>query len=224
MKAAQATRQVNTAFAEMGVVVPQTKEQFRALVNGLDLNTEAGASMFAALMDVSEAFGTAADYATEFAKNQKDLNDDAQVRIMKLSGQANEAEILSLQIQQQSELAEAQEKGLDVTLLLKAQSLELADAYKQQADAAAETAATAAETATSLQKTNDGLLATLWQAQGKAVEALAMQRHLEIEGIDTSTLAIKMQIYALEDQATAVTASTKAVSDAFSVLQASVSA
>lgn len=76
-KASQALRVVNTAFGEMGIAAPQTKDQFKALVNSLDVTTEYGASMFAALMDVSEAFGTLQDYLVDTQKSIDDLINSA---------------------------------------------------------------------------------------------------------------------------------------------------
>lgn len=54
---ATALRQVQEQMTRMGVeTIPYTREQFRALVESLDLTTEAGRQMFAGLMDISEAF------------------------------------------------------------------------------------------------------------------------------------------------------------------------
>ena len=56
---ATALRQVREQMTRMGVeTIPYTREQFRALVESLDLTTEAGRQMFAGLMAISEAFAT----------------------------------------------------------------------------------------------------------------------------------------------------------------------
>ena len=56
---ATALRQVQEQMTRMGVeTIPYTREQFRALVESLDLTTEAGRQMFAGLMAISEAFAT----------------------------------------------------------------------------------------------------------------------------------------------------------------------
>jgi len=115
-KLAQAQRAVNYAFAEMhNTSIPQTREEFRSLVNGLDLTTESGAQTFATLMGVAESFGMIEDAAEE------------------------------------------------------------------------------------LMKTNSNLMVTLYDMQGKTVESIMLQRQLETEGMDPTTLAIQNQIYALED-------------------------
>lgn len=69
MTAAQAARQVSTAFAEMGLSVPQTRAGFVSLVDSLDLSTESGAATFAALMDISEAFATMTKAAESSAES-----------------------------------------------------------------------------------------------------------------------------------------------------------
>lgn len=48
--------QVFSAFAEFGAQVPKTRSEFRALVESMDVTTEAGQKAFAALMNVSSAF------------------------------------------------------------------------------------------------------------------------------------------------------------------------
>ncbi|MBC7963801.1 MAG: tape measure protein [Steroidobacteraceae bacterium] len=72
-KAVQAARQVNTAFAEMGIDAPSDKAGFRGLVNSLDVTTASGAQTFAALMDVSEAFGSVQDYAQKAKESMDEL-------------------------------------------------------------------------------------------------------------------------------------------------------
>lgn len=54
--AEKATAELNKQFAELGVSVPKTHEEFRALVEAQDLATEAGREMYAGLLNVSEAF------------------------------------------------------------------------------------------------------------------------------------------------------------------------
>jgi tape measure domain-containing protein len=71
MKAAQATRQVSVAFAEMDRAVPKTRTDFIGLVNSLDVTTEAGASTFAALMSVSEAFALMTESAATASEEMR---------------------------------------------------------------------------------------------------------------------------------------------------------
>lgn len=56
MAAAEATKQLNAGFGELGMAVPDTIAGFRALVDGLDLTSEAGQSAYNALMGLVDAF------------------------------------------------------------------------------------------------------------------------------------------------------------------------
>jgi TP901 family phage tail tape measure protein len=51
-----AQNSVTTAFAEMGIAIPESSQAFYDLVHGLDLSTEAGRDTFDALMAVAPAF------------------------------------------------------------------------------------------------------------------------------------------------------------------------
>jgi hypothetical protein len=55
-RAGKATEAVTKALADVGVAMPATKEEFRALVEAQDLTTESGREAFAALLQVSGAF------------------------------------------------------------------------------------------------------------------------------------------------------------------------
>lgn len=50
------TDAVNKQFAALGLSMPSTREEFRKLVESCDLSTDAGRAMYAALLQLSEAF------------------------------------------------------------------------------------------------------------------------------------------------------------------------
>jgi len=52
---ATAQRQIEAQFSALGVTTPQTRDQFRAMVDILDLTTESGRSMYASLVSLSSA-------------------------------------------------------------------------------------------------------------------------------------------------------------------------
>lgn len=54
---------VTTTFADLGIAIPASKDEFEALVRGLDLSTESGRRLFTALMDVAPAFAAVEDAA-----------------------------------------------------------------------------------------------------------------------------------------------------------------
>jgi uncharacterized protein Yka (UPF0111/DUF47 family) len=131
MKAEQARRKVSVAFSEMNSVVsdlnwtvPTTRKEFVGLVNSLDLTTDNGRSLFAALMDISDEFDTVqtqmekvAQAAKELATAQNELNDSLSVRSLRLSGNDSVADLLEKVLSAESEIADAREQGLNVTRL-----------------------------------------------------------------------------------------------------------
>lgn len=61
-RAASTTRLMNAELTKLGVTtIPATREQFRALVEAQDLNTQAGQEMFAALLRLAPAFASVTD-------------------------------------------------------------------------------------------------------------------------------------------------------------------
>ncbi len=67
-RAGKATEAVTKALADVGVAMPATKDEFRALVEAQDLTTESGREAFAALLQVSGAFSDLQAGAEETAK------------------------------------------------------------------------------------------------------------------------------------------------------------
>ena len=74
------------------------------------------------------------------------------------------------------------------------------------ASAAVVDSAAAIKAAADLKRTNDNLLVTQYELEGKAADALALRRALETDGMAESTLAIQNRIYALQDEAAAAQA------------------
>ena len=129
MKAAQATNEVNRAFTEMGIAVPSTNAKFISLVNSLDVTTVTGATTFAALMSISEAFGTMTSTLDSTKTAQTSLNKDLLSRYMEADGYTGAAVSLAeLRISQQRELNDATKQGLDTTALAIVQQMEFGNA------------------------------------------------------------------------------------------------
>lgn len=66
---------VNAEMARLGIGSVTTNDQFKALVLGLDLSTEAGADMFASLMAVAPAFAKVTEYTTALTDAAKEAAD-----------------------------------------------------------------------------------------------------------------------------------------------------
>lgn len=62
-KLARAQTSLAAGFAELGIAVPTSKEEFKKLVDGLDLSTEAGRTLFEGLMQLAPAFAAVTDAA-----------------------------------------------------------------------------------------------------------------------------------------------------------------
>jgi hypothetical protein len=115
MEAAKASREVTQEFellaaAGINLEMPKTREEFRALVEGLDLMSGTGATAFSSLLKISEAFGTmmtAADEAAEKLREVQQATEDLDVRYLKATGKDTEADALSRQLSAQREIEAA---------------------------------------------------------------------------------------------------------------------
>jgi hypothetical protein len=125
-KAAQASRQVSAAFAEMGIAAPTTKEGFKSLVDSLNLATDSGASTFAALMNISTAFATVQDQIDKLATATATFNDDLAKRAMVLVG--IDTTLFDLRLNQEAEMKQAALDGMDTGKLAIIQNEEWAAA------------------------------------------------------------------------------------------------
>lgn len=70
-------KSVNTAMDGLGLSYVRTKEQFKAVVDSLDLTTEAGAKMFATLMNIAPAFAQTIDDTEKLANDARSALTDA---------------------------------------------------------------------------------------------------------------------------------------------------
>jgi hypothetical protein len=120
------------------------------------------------MMDAADA---AAEKLIELQQAQKQLDEDVSVRLLRVEGYTQQADLLALKINQERELADAMEEGLDVTKLLQVQTLEYADAVAKATEAVSEAAQSMIElqkkalldsisTTTSILSALKGLLAT----------------------------------------------------------------
>lgn len=84
------TESLTATFGEFGVSVPQTREQFRTLLDGLDLTTEAGREAFAALTQAAPAWAQMTAAIDESARQAEERARAEQARAL-------EAEISTLE-------------------------------------------------------------------------------------------------------------------------------
>lgn len=138
-------QQLATAFGELNMVTPSSREAFRAIVDGIDLTTEAGQKLFAELMKLVPGLD---QFLSAIEAQKKALDDNRlnlQIRLLEAQGNATDA----LALRRQMELA-ATDESLRAMLLAiyaaedaaRAQN-ELATAQERAAQAAEQAAAAA---------------------------------------------------------------------------------
>ena len=71
--AAAAQRQINDACGALGIAVPKSTAEFKQLVMGQDLSTEAGAKLFNQLLDLESAFYATQKQAEQAANQERAL-------------------------------------------------------------------------------------------------------------------------------------------------------
>jgi hypothetical protein len=166
------TENVAEAFGDLGLSMPDTHDAFRAIIDGLDLTTEAGQELFAGLLKLAPAFDVVADAAAAQAD----------------AAAAQAATMRGLSIQ----WAEAygrpdwakEMRRQDVRASITDQDqLDLQNAVWRRQDMAA----------------RRELEIQLMEAQGDETGATAARRALELEGTDEALRSLKEQIWAAED-------------------------
>ncbi len=144
-RAGRATEQISDALGELGLTLPATRDDFRALVEAQDLTTDSGRQAFATLLGVSDAFdalrtdaGDSAQALAAVIEQRKGL----ETELLELQGNTVE-----LRNRERDALDETNRALFDQVQALKDQK----DAAKEAADAAEE-AARAAETLANRQR------------------------------------------------------------------------
>lgn len=97
------TRQLTTVMGQLGLALPQTRDQFRALVEAQDLTTEAGRNMYASLVGIAPLFAQIsisaeqayqeAQNATNFALTALERSVDVQRRALEVNRQLAEENV-----------------------------------------------------------------------------------------------------------------------------------
>jgi len=214
---------VAAELARLGIASDISRTAFADLVMGLDVSTEAGATMYAALMRLAPALDQVMDYteettgvignATDLARERREL----ELRLLEAQGRISEA----LAARRADELA-----AMDATLrplqlaiwaaqdLARAQE-ELATAQREAAEAAEREAQRVAQIA----QTRANMEIELLEAQGRAAEAVAARRALELAALDETLRPLQLAIYAAQDLAAAAAELAAAQAEAARIAQ-----
>ncbi len=221
---APVSKALDEALASMNLsTIPQTREQFKNLVQSLDLTTEKGQKTLAALLDVQDAFAqvhpeivattTALSNLADQQKEQRSLN----IQLLEAMGDAEGA------------LAAKRSDALAALLSDQARVTQAQIYAAQDAKTAADKIAT--ENAAALSKIADqgkeqqSLNIQLMEAQGNAEGALAATRADALKSLLTDQARItQAQIYATQDSQKVYDSLISVSSGALSRLSASINA
>lgn len=171
------TEQLSSEFAKLNVTMPDTRDGFRSLVDGLDLTTESGQAAFAALMKLVPGM----DQYLSAVEAQATAQQNLQVRLYEALGQSSEA----LAMRREMELAATDETLR--ALLLQIYAAEDAAAAQKELAAAQDAAAISARSAA------QSAFGKLEQSAKAEKDRLATELDLKLETIDKEREALMAQ-------------------------------
>lgn len=199
-RSAKATEQLSLALAGVGLALPASRDQFRGLVEGLDLATEAGRNQFLVLMSVQQVFSelnpvleesaAVAESVTKALKERASL----ELELMRVQG-----DTAGIRARERDELDASNRALYDQIRALEDTQAAAAQAAAVAADAAAMAADAAAAAQQRLQAIADetaGLELELLGLQGNTAEIRARERAALLSD---EARAIYDQINALKD-------------------------
>lgn len=205
--------QLTESFSSLNLELPKTREGYRAIVEGLDLTTEAGQKTYVSLLGLSEG---ADKYYTSLENGNKVLAE-------------NQKNILSINSGLEKSIAQMDmtpfEKSLDDVNTSTANTIKTLKDYGATEDQLANARLygqkqidflTKAEEKRieDLEKANkrlyDNKMVELLEAEGKSTEALILKRQLELDNMDESLVPMQKRIYELQDESKALELSIKA--------------
>ncbi len=214
-RAAQSSKEVRDALANIGKPMPATIEAFRDLVKAQDLTTTAGQEAYAALIQISPAFKKIADNAKEAMQAfEEAFYSPAELKASQFSSIQKAFDEIGLQSLPETldgyrKLVDAQDQTTEAGKRARAMLIELgpqfADFIKEQEAAQA----AIAQQRQGLQDQLDNLL-------GNTTALRARER----AALDESNRALYDQVQALKDQQSAAQAAAQAQQEAAAKLQA----
>lgn len=183
-KLKQTTDQMDAGFAALGVAVPKSTEDFRALINGIDLTTDAGKAELAGLnqlgpefLQVAQATGTATTAAVTAVRSAADIANERQ----NLQDQLDQLTMTSTQLLQK------QRDALDASNQALFDQVQAATSAKAASDAAAQAATDAAAAAAQAVTDAQNTLMSAYQSQSSALQSTITQ----FNNFHTSLLAFR---------------------------------
>lgn len=236
-KAAKSTEALTSAFAQVGLTLPTTREAYRQLVEATDATTEAGQKQLAALLGLSGAFAdlvpATEDFAITAAEAAAKLTSAGKDALDKLASDASSLQVALLKAQGDTPGAAALQRSNDLAGYAATVSpdqteaitaaYDYNEALRKQIDAlneAAQAAEQAAQAEAAVAQERESLVRQLLQLQGDTAGLRAMER----AALDESNRALYDRITALQDEQAALAAAKSAIGTAFSAVQSAISA
>ena len=173
-------KKVESAFAEIGVTGISTRDQFKELLLGLDLTSEKGATTYAGLMNIQEAFAQLTPAIADTGKAIRTLSEIASER----AGLQEELEKLTFSPEQILGKQRAKVDPSNVDLFDQVQNTQAAKALA------------------AINRTYEGQIDEFV----KGILTVTQVRELEIAGMDATTVALYDQVAALKQVAVDVAA------------------
>lgn len=208
---------VTAELERLGIATDITRTGFADLVMGLDVSTEAGAAMYAALIALAPALDRVLTYQEEITGavvNTAELDRqrrELEIRLMEAQGETAAA----LALRRADELA-----AMDASLRPLQEAIWAAEDMARAAAELAEAERQAAEAQRVLAQQRRDLEIQLMEATGDAAGALAARRQLELAALDESLRPLQEAIWAALDLAAANDALARAQADAAAAAEA----
>ena len=196
---------LSDVFESLGLSLVTSKDQFRELMEGIDLTTAEGQALFAALLEINPALADYIDALDDLANDKLAL----QIKLLEKQGKSSEALALSRQME-----LDSTDESLHALLKM---IWALDDAAAAESERAREV-----EKAEQLLNRQKSLQVQLLNEQGESEKALALQREIELDGLDDSLKALMLQIYAQQDLNKEREAEKKALDELRATLESNV--
>lgn len=173
---------LSEAFGSLGMSIAGSREQFKSMIDGIDLTTESGQRLYASLLELVPGMDEYLSQLEDLASDKLNL----QIDLLNAQGKSSEALALSRQME-----LDATDESLHAIIK---QIWALEDAAKAEEERTAEL-----EAAQRLQDQATNLHIRLLNEMGESEEALALSRQVELAGMDESLRAMMELIYAQQD-------------------------
>jgi hypothetical protein len=181
------TKQVQQQFASLGVALPANRDAFKQFVSGLDLTTESGQQMFAAMMKLNEAMDQFYDKAEQQAKELESWTQSISDELARLDMSPFQRSLVELKSWYDAQIAEAAEFGADTTLLERLYARKRADLIAAELESINEDTAQRLQTLTS---EHDRAVSELQSTYKNLTDSIATTS----KSISASVLGIRRQM------------------------------